>query len=275
MQNIDRVDTPYGVLSVLESRKDGPPVLLIHGNSSSKEAFLKQFDSPLLSSYRLIAFDLPGHGASDNAPDPSAAYALDGYAAACSAVLSSLAIDKAVLFGWSLGGHIGLELAGREPERVGALMITGTPPIPLDLAVMGEAFLPSPVMALTGKEEFSSEEAELYAFHTSAVDGMVDPHFLAMCKRTDGRARRMMMESLAMGRALDEVEIIKGPLPLAVVNGEKDAFVNQSYITSLPYGALWEGQCHVLPGLGHAPFLEAPDVFNPVFARFLASVTTA
>jgi pimeloyl-ACP methyl ester carboxylesterase len=29
---------------------------------------------------------------------------------------------------------------------------------------------------------------------------------------------------------------------------------------------------HILEGLGHAPFWEAPDRFDPIFARFLAEV---
>ena len=74
--------------------------------------------------------------------------------------------------------HIGLELLGRRPGLVSALMIVGTPPIPLDLSAMGAAFKPSPVMGLTGKEDFSDEEVLLYAQHTSAVNGSVDPHLV-------------------------------------------------------------------------------------------------
>ncbi len=270
------LSTPYGELAVTQSRRDGPPVLLVHGNSACKEIFARQFDSPLLSAYRLIALDLPGHGASTDAPDPLAAYALDGFAAACAAVLDALGTGPVRLLGWSLGGHIGLELLGRRPDLVSALMIVGTPPIPLDLSVMGAAFKPSPVMGLTGKEDFSDDEALLYAQHTSAVNGTVDAHLLAMCKRADGRFRRMMFESLAAGRALDEVAIVReGKVPLAVVNGSEDAFVNLDYIAGLPYGRLWEGRTQVLPGLGHAPFLQGPDVFNPIFARFLASTGAA
>ena len=265
------VTTPHGEIAVTQSRSDGPPVLLVHGNSACKEIFARQFDSPLLSAWRLVALDLPGHGASANAPDPQATYALDGFAAACAALLDQLGTGPVKLLGWSLGGHIGLELLGRRPDLASALMIVGTPPIPLDLSVMGAAFKPSPVMGLTGKEDFSDDEALLYAQHTSAVNGAVDAHLLAMCKRADGRFRRLIFESLAAGRALDEVAIVReGRAPIAVLNGSDDAFVNLDYVAALPYGSLWEGKCHVLPGLGHAPFLQGPEQFNPRFARFLA-----
>ena len=270
--HVSTLTTPLGEVSVAQSRGDGPPVLLVHGNSGCWQVFVHQLDSALLSGWRLIALDLPGHGASADAADPLATYALDGFAAVCAAVLDRLATGAVHLLGWSLGGHIGLELLGRRPDLVRALMIVGTPPIPLDLSVMGAAFKPSAVMGLTGKEHFSDDEALLYAQHTCAVNGQVDPHLLAMCKRADGRFRRMLFESLAAGRALDEVAIVRDArAELAVVNGSDDAFVNLDYIASLRYGRLWEGRALVLPGLGHAPFLQGPDRFNPVFARFLAS----
>ena len=48
--------------------------------------------------------------------------------------------------------------------------------------------------------------------------------------------------------------------------------VNLDYVAGLPYRNLWEKHCFVLRGLGHSPFLEAPETFNPVFSRFLVDV---
>src|SRR5271169_1803892 len=58
------------------------------------------------------------------------------------------------------------------------------------------------------------------------------------------------------------------PIPLAVVNGSEDPFVNLDYLDTLDYANLWEGRRHRLPGLKHAPFWEAPDIFNSVLERF-------
>jgi pimeloyl-ACP methyl ester carboxylesterase len=66
-----KIDTPNGALAVQESAGQGPPVVLIHGNSSSSRVFSRQLDGPLGQRFRLIAVDLPGHGASDDAKDPS------------------------------------------------------------------------------------------------------------------------------------------------------------------------------------------------------------
>ena len=41
---------------------------------------------------------------------------------------------------------------------------------------------------------------------------------------------------------------------------------------SYPAANLWEGKVHLLDGLGHAPFWEAPGQFDPILARFLGDV---
>jgi pimeloyl-ACP methyl ester carboxylesterase len=67
-----RIEAPNGAIAVHESADEGPAVVLIHGNSSSSRVFSRQLDGPLGRRFRLVAVDLPGHGESDNAKDPSA-----------------------------------------------------------------------------------------------------------------------------------------------------------------------------------------------------------
>lgn len=56
--------------------------------------------------------------------------------------------------------------------------------------------------------------------------------------------------------------------PLAIVNGADDAFLNAGYIATLRYGNVWDGATHSLAGVGHAPFWEAPALFDPLLERF-------
>jgi pimeloyl-ACP methyl ester carboxylesterase len=88
-----KIDAPNGALAVHESAGRGPPVVFIHGNSSSSRVFSRQLDGPLGQRFRLIAVDLPGHGASDDAEDPSA-YSLPGYGRAVRAVLDALGMTR-------------------------------------------------------------------------------------------------------------------------------------------------------------------------------------
>ena len=61
------VPTSFADIAVSDSAGAGSAVLMIHGNSSCKEVFRHQLESPLGARLRLIAMDLPGHGASSDA----------------------------------------------------------------------------------------------------------------------------------------------------------------------------------------------------------------
>ena len=84
-------------------------LLLLHGSGASRKVFGRQFDSELAERYRLIALDLPGHGASGDAESP-AEYGVDGLARTVAEVLEHKGIEHPVVMGWSLGGHVGIEL---------------------------------------------------------------------------------------------------------------------------------------------------------------------
>src|SRR5690606_130426 len=99
-------------------------------------------------------------------------YSIHGFADAAIAFLEAQKIDRAVVVGWSLGGHAALEMMARWPGTQAA-WITGTPPA--GGADMGEAFLPSEHMALTFAEKFTGEEAAIYAAETLGPGGPVEP----------------------------------------------------------------------------------------------------
>ena len=100
--------SPDGVrLSVHEwGNADGPPLLFVHGFSQSHRAFLKQAHGELAKDFRIIAFDLRGHGASDK-PRDEAAYT-DGrrWADDVAAVIQTCRLQRPFLIGWSMGGRV-------------------------------------------------------------------------------------------------------------------------------------------------------------------------
>ena len=64
-------------------------------------------------------------------------------------------------------------------------------------------------------------------------------------------------------------------IPLAVVNGADDPFVNIDFFDEVAYANLWEARCHRLRGVGHAPFWSGPDLFAPFLERFVRDVQTS
>jgi pimeloyl-ACP methyl ester carboxylesterase len=264
------VPTRFADIAIFETSGEGLPLLMIHGNSGCKEVFVKQVESPLASQYRLIGMDLPGHGKSSDAFEPMVAYTMPGYARAAMEVLDALGIHKAAVLGWSLGGHAGLEMLQLHPGIVG-LMITGTPPVAQGAEAIYAGFNPHPDLPLAGKKDFTPEDVKSFARTILGAAGT--PFFEEMIARTDGRAREIMFGSLFTGGVSDQKKIAEtSTVPLAVVHGADEPFVNTAYVGGLAYKALWDHHCYLLRGVGHAPFIQAPEMFNPILGRFMADM---
>ncbi|MBB3932518.1 pimeloyl-ACP methyl ester carboxylesterase [Kaistia hirudinis] len=264
------IHTSRADIAVRTSAGTGLPLILLHGNSSCKEVFTRQMEGSVGEAYNLVAIDLPGHGASSDAFDPAATYSISGYAETVLEVIAALGIKRAAIYGWSLGGHVAIDLIPRFAGLAG-VMITGTPPIRPTLESFQAGFKPEPVAALFGQETLS--EAEMDAFARAVYGSADSAAFRAALARTDGRARRMMIENIFNGQTADQRQIVEtSDIPVAIIDGAHDPFVNLDYVAGLSIPSLWESHCFILRGAAHAPFLTHADRFDPILARFAADV---
>lgn len=265
-----KIETSHGTIAYRDSGGAGPVVFLIHGNSSSSRIFEKQFASDLANRFRLIAPDLPGHGDSSKAPDPQSTYYFAGYAAALMELMEKMGVTAAHIAGWSLGGHIALEILARWPGAQSAF-IFGTPPLPLDVERAITAFLPSEHMALTFAECFTEEQARMFIEPMIAPPLKAEPWMIEDAIRCDGRTRAVGYEAAVAGRNLDEEVIVRETTkPLAVLHGELDAFISLDFIKTIEMPTLWHGEIYIFRGIGHTPQWEAAEEFNGLLAAFVA-----
>jgi len=114
------VDVPGALLHVVE-RGHGPALLLVHGLGGQLGNFTYALVDELADDFHVVAVDRPGSGYSARAPTASAS--LSAQADALAALIETLALDRAIVVGHSLGGTIALALAQRHPERVAALAL--------------------------------------------------------------------------------------------------------------------------------------------------------
>ncbi len=249
---------------------DGTPVVFLHGNSSSRAVWRDQIRLMCRRGRPVLAPDLPGHGDSDDSPTPETTYSFPGYAAVIRRLLDASRHDEVDLVGWSLGGHIGLELLGTEP-RIRSLLIVGTPPVRLCVDALHEAFHADDDMQLAGKAEFTEADAVTYGSAMMGGPRRLTAELLQNIRRTDGNARKFMFANALAGVGLDERALVeRTPKPLCVVHGEREPFVRLAYLRSLRYRALWNNRVHVIARAGHAPHWERPAAFNEILAGFLA-----
>ncbi|CDG21556.1 putative Epoxide hydrolase [Xenorhabdus poinarii G6] len=254
---------------MIDSGGDKLPVLFIHGNSSCKEVFHHQIHQ-LQGQYRVLALDLPGHGESSRASEPRQAYSMPSYAHTIIEVLGKIGIDKVVVFGWSLGGHIGLEMLALFPQMMG-LMICGTPPVSIGADNVALGFRPG--VGLAGKAEFTQEDVKQFVTDTYAAHALHEPFIVDAVIKTDGLARQYMFEAFLSPQASDQKLLVEtSNIPLAIVNGADDPFIHFDYIAGLNYRNLWKRKVFNLPGIGHAPFWQLPERFNPFLFDFLKQV---
>jgi pimeloyl-ACP methyl ester carboxylesterase len=267
-----KITTSHGTLAVTSAGVGAPALLLLHSNSFCSKIWRHVFSSPITQSHRVIAFDLPGHGDSSNAPDPEKSYTMPAYAAAAVELLHHLRIPDVVVLGWSLGGHVGIEMIPRFPGLKG-LMIVGAPPVAYGEIDAGFTFGPAGWRsAFPARDDFSEDDVTQYA-HVCA-DPPYEDWMREAVARTDPRARKIMFEGFASGEVLDQRKVVgESDVSVAVVNGADEPFVNLEFVRGVKYKNLWRGECFEMEGLKHAPFWARPEEFGSILEDFVSEVS--
>src|SRR4029077_6171129 len=102
------VKTPDGLtISVQEwGNPQGPEILLIHGFSQSHMSWMRQVNSDLAKEFRIITYDLRGHGYSDKPLDKAPYHDNKAWGDEVKAVIDAAGLKRPVLVGWSYAGRV-------------------------------------------------------------------------------------------------------------------------------------------------------------------------
>ncbi|MCE9601323.1 MAG: alpha/beta hydrolase [Gemmatimonadetes bacterium] len=258
------VHTALGAVGLDESGR-GVPVLWLHGFPHDRSVWAPQLASPA-PGFRYLAPDLPGFGESVQLPDPS----LDAWADWIATLLDTLAIDRAVIAGLSMGGYLALAFWRRHPGRVLALVLADTragadseetrskrrerqglvraegPGVIADLMIPG-------MVGQTTRAERPAVVATIHAvMQRASVAGIVDG-LQALMDRDDSTA------------TLATVTV-----PTLVLCGEEDVLTPVADSQLIAAG-IAGSRLALMPGVGHVSNIEAPEVFNALLSDFLAA----
>ena len=262
--------TSLGDVAIRESDGGGRSVLLIHGNSLGAESFMPQLSGEPGARLRLISFDFPGHGGSPRAANPVATYSASGYCRIIREVVSLLGIQRPVVVGHSLGGHMALQ-AIAAGFAVSGLMVLGTPPLGGN-ADFATAFQQGAgELAFRGHLSDSDIERMAGAFMPEGVQP--PPYYARSIRATDPAARELLGISIsAHGVADEKAALMTLRCPAAMVLGERERVVNLDYVRGLSISNLWRGGPQIVRGAGHCPQYDNEADFNRLLAEFLADV---
>lgn len=100
---------------------EGPPILCLHGHPGSSQS-MSVFTSCLSNHYRTVTPDLRGYGQSR----ATCAFKMSDHLDDLEALWDRYDLDNCIILGWSLGGIVAMELAMRQPERIGGLILVAT-----------------------------------------------------------------------------------------------------------------------------------------------------
>ena len=106
-------------------RGDGPVLVFVHGFMNDATVWAGVTEA-LIDSYRCICVDLPGHG--DSAPTGRGTYGRALVLDDLRRLLDTLAVERVILVGHSLGGYLSLALTIESPDRVAGIGLVGAGP---------------------------------------------------------------------------------------------------------------------------------------------------
>ncbi len=254
-------------LAVHDTHGDGPVIVCLHAIAHGGGDFAA-FEAAFRARYRIITVDWPGQGASGLDTQPASAHR---YATLLDGLLTALGLERAVLFGNSIGGAAAIDFALSHPERVRALILCN--PGGLDpgglLASLSISHLESRfAWGAAGEERFHDWFADYYRGVLKA--DVAAERRRAVVESGYEVAPRLVeaWHSFAQAQAYLGDRLAALRLPVFVGWAADDEIVqwkrNAAAIATLPNATVVQ-----FAGAGHAAFLETPDAFNAAIAPFL------
>ena len=234
----------------------GPTLLLSHGYGSTRHMWDDQHRA-LSDRWRVVSWDMRGHGQTDSPADPEQ-YSAALTVADMRALLQHVGAERAIIGGLSLGGYVSLAFALAHPEMTQALVICDS----------GPGYRNAEARA--GWSQRAQERAA--ALEAKGLDS------LARRSRETQQAVHRSAQGLAHAArgmlAQEGSQVIDGlasiRVPTLVVVGDQD----QPFVAPSEYMAkkIPGARLAVIPGAGHSSNLDQPEIFNRVVRDFLASV---
>jgi pimeloyl-ACP methyl ester carboxylesterase len=216
----------------------------------------------LRDAFRLIRFDRRGFGLSSGRP--SVAQDIADLGSLC----DHLAIERMALVGMSQGARAAMGFATMAPKRVSCLVLDGPPdhgrnPLPPDDDVPLNHY--RGVVRARGMAAFRREWAAHPLLSLRTGDPRMHEILNSMIMRYPGND---LVESVVAAEVPGLPSLDRIDVPVLVITGDQD-LASRTQAADHLAGLLSDATRAVIPGAGHLPNLDNPNVYNAVMRAFL------
>lgn len=247
----------------------GRDVLLIHGISQAYQCWFKQFSGPLSQRYRLLTYDLRGHGDSDK-PVSERYYKVGAaWAGEVQAVIEAAGLVRPVIVAWSYAGRVALDYlqaAGAETIS-GLVLVAGTSCA--RACVFGSG---APILKRMSTVTDASDNIEVTdEFLRACVAKPVPPEEHELMLSYNLRVPPAIRSAMGARTAAYDAVLRSLQIPVLSIHGSKDCF-NLPAMAEYTTRTCPNARALLYEGVGHAPFWETPERFNSDLAAYLDSL---
>lgn len=254
---VTKYKTPAGQIA-LRQASEGRALVLLHGLGGSSKSWDRQLDS-LADTRRVIAWDCPGYGNSDDFPGGKPT--CHDFAKTLLAALDAAGVGDFDLVGHSMGGAVGPWVARLAPMRVGKIVLSAT------------------------KVSFSADDPTSYDTRLAERRAMNDRMFgEARAKGMVGEASPVFDEVASIAAEIREtgyaaaVSLLKGAdnrailptieQPTLVITGANDRIAPAPQTIAVAE-TVPGSRLETVTDAGHAAYMEQPEVYNTLLKDFL------
>ncbi|MEU4076294.1 3-oxoadipate enol-lactonase [Streptomyces venezuelae] len=254
-------ETPTNTLQYrLDGREDAPVLVLGPSLGTTWHMWDRQIPE-LTRDWRVVRFDLPGHGGAPARPFTSVAELGDRLLA----TLDAIGVQRFGYAGCSLGGAVGLDLALRAPHRVASLALVATSP---RFGSADEFRQRGVIVRANGLEPMARAAPEQWftSVFAGAQPAIVD-WAVQMVRTTDPACYVAACEALAVfdvREALDRITV-----PALVLVGSEDQVTGPAEARTLVAG-IADARLAVVPGASHLAPVEQPAAVTDLLVDHFA-----
>ena len=243
---------------------DAPTIIFIHGFPFNKSMWAGQVEA-LKDGYRLIAYDVRGHGDSDAGQED---FAIELFVNDLLSLMDALKLDRAILCGLSMGGYIAINAVIHYPKRFDALILSDTQCAADTPEGKAKRMKTIESIRENGVEKYAEESVKnLFAPESFTTKGKEIAVIKEMILKTPEQVLSKTLLALSKRKETCS-NLYKIKIPTLILVGESDKITPPAAARTM-HEKIQHSRLTIIEHAGHLANLEHPAEFNGQLQAFL------